>query len=301
MATRINIFAYLIFAIIVIGCESEYSIDDTDSFVPELVVNSFFAPDSTWKIYVSRTKSVFDSNTDVSVSDAEVTVTDISGNFNFDFTYSPDGYYTSSNRPIANHVYRLLVKHADFDYLHAVCQVPTVEYVSVASQTQTIGDESFINLEITSLSEESKQYYYAWELVEVVEVKGDSLIGGGLESEYVEVESSAIEFRDFNTDGLSFIDGSNLGNGSILDSLVNVFYKGNSGTSGGNEPQVDGTKIAIKLIAISNDMYNFYTSIDQLNDQPQSSNNTSTTKVYSNVSDGLGIFAGYIENYILVQ
>lgn len=277
------------------SCES--TLDSSDSLNdPHMVVYSLFAPDSLWKVYVTKTQSIFSELQEIILDEAEVNVTDLTNNQSLVFDYNPDGYFSTNQKPIEGHVYYITVSHNDYGIIKATNSVPSIEQLSVSSSVYSNNEESFVNIEITPNSEEAKALYYAWEIVELEDVELDStglIIEGGNEVK------SLVQLREFDNDGLSFVGGSDFSNtGSIKDSLQSALLK-RFFIDGESEVSPD-TKIAVKLIAISNDMYHYYNSLANLSNQAQSTN-TNKVEIHSNVIDGFGIFAGYKEKYIILN
>lgn len=271
--------------------ESSSSLDNT-----HMVVYSLFAPDSLWKVYVTETKSIFSEESNLSLEDAEVRITDLTNNFSITFDYSSEGFFYTNHKPIEGHVYYMTVNHEDFGIVKATNSVPSIQSLQVSSSVYANNSESYLNIEITPNSDEEKELYYAWEIVEIDESELDTTL---FFSEEEITISNSVQFREFDNDGLSFVGGSDFGDsGSIKDSVQSTLLK--QLLPDGQGTLDPSRKVAIKLIAISNDMYHYYNSLSNSSTQVQSSN-TNQQEIHSNIIDGYGIFAGYKEKYIVLN
>ncbi len=288
---------YLISLVVLLCSTSCESVLDTTTEVenPQLVFHSLYAPDSLWKVHLSHTTSLFDAEKDVIVDDATLSIWDLTSNHQIEFTYSPEEqYYVTNQKPVSGHVYYASVNHPDYGQIQATSTVPSIDQLEVKQDIQSNGIDAYLNLEIIPKSQAEKGLYYAWEVVEI----DDKSVGNILTEEDDNEINSVVEFRDFNNEGLFFVGGRDSDSGTIKDSLnSNLIREYLNQPDGGAS---NNKKIAVKLIAISDDMYKFYNTLNLINTQNQTSQ-TTLVELHNNISGGHGIFAAYKEKYIILD
>ncbi len=274
----------------VVSCESVIDIDDSD-FQSQLVINSYFAPDSVWQVQLTRTKSVFDSNTDLGIRDAKVLIQDLTSNIEFNLQHTQDGIYHTSSKPQEGHVYHILVDDEELGVSQAIGKVPSTDHIEVIGSFVENQNSQYLNIEVQSSQTNNADTYYAWQLVNIADTNlGDD---GGLISN-PDSEIASVDYRDLNNDDLVFVDGNSLNNGTVRDSIP-----GDLVSELTNQSQLDdfGSNAAIKLVAISKELYHYLESNEQ-QAQLEATHTHHTPQHYSNVINGVGIFAGYKEVYI---
>lgn len=273
------------------GCETVIDYHDED-FVPELVIHSVFAPDSIWEIHVSKTKPRFSDNFETEINNANVVVEDVTKHNTIEFQYKGNNVYTSPSKPIGGHVYHLLVEHEDLGRSAAIGKVPKVNHIYVTADIHEHNSEQSIEISIASNSHdnEATDSYYAWQLVEFEEDDDD----GGIildPSEGQFTSPALVTTRNLNPGGLIFIPGN-----EFQDNAVSETIESDELNEVLNDPINLEGKAAIKLTAISKNLYDYYDST--LNNPTFSSSNNTKPQVYSNIIDGYGFFGGYHETII---
>ena len=275
----------------VISCESVIEIDDSN-FEPQLVINSYFAPDSVWEVKLTHTKSVFDGSTDLSVENANIIIQDLTSNLEFDLDHSGGGLYETSYKPQDGHVYHIIVDDEELGVSQAIGKVPSVDHIEVIGSIIEDQNSQYLDIEVLSSQSNNSDTYYAWQLVNIEDT--NLVDGGGIFSNTNEQISSAVNTREFTTDNLVFVEGSTLDDGSVRDSIPGEVVT--ELTSQGQEGEF-GCNAAIKLIAVSKELYNYLESNDQQT-ALEGSNTHHRPQHYTNIKNGVGIFAGYKEVYI---
>ncbi len=114
------------------GCETVIDVDPPD-YTPELVVNSFFSPDSVWSIHVSRSAPILDAelnqeqswveNAVVEVLEAEQRVATL--------TYRGRGVYRAADeKPVGGKTYTVKVQAPGFTPVEATDTLPVASEFS---------------------------------------------------------------------------------------------------------------------------------------------------------------------------
>ncbi len=100
-----------------------------------------------------------------------------------------------------------------------------------------------------------------------------------------------VSIRDFYKD---IFDRSD----SQLDYILD--FKGNAELGHFNVFETE--KFYLRIVSLSREMYEFYISLEKYIDEDgQISSLSYLPKVFSNVNNGLGVFAGYSQRYIEVK
>jgi hypothetical protein len=278
------------------SCQTVVDYDD-DDFIPQLVVHSFFAPDSTWEVHISQTKSIFDSNTDLGIYDARVSVVDVTTQQNIDFYHTEDGIYKTTHNPLPSHVYHLLVQDQRLGIAQAIGSVPRVDHISISASldNNNNGDE-YLNISLTSDSDQSESgTYFAWQLIEF---KGGKPNPKDMVPGVVQLPEETTPFglatTTRNLENLNFLPSEDFDT-SVTDSIPSDIVQE---VIEDLELENLSNNAAIKLVAISKDLYDYYETLDETQASHQSSSIQSNQYYDSNVINGTGIFGGYKETII---
>ena len=277
------------------SCQTVVDYDD-DDFVPQLVVHSFFAPDSTWEVHISQTKSIFDSNNDLSIDDAKVSVVDVTTQQNINFYNTEDGVYKTTHNPISSHVYHLVVEDQNLGIAQAIGSIPKVDHISVSAYLNNSNGEDYLNISLKSDSGQTESdTYFAWQLIEFEGGKPNP------KDQNPEIEIVPQEQTPFgslvttrNLENLNFVPSEEFDN-SITDSIPSTVVQE---VIEDLEIEDYSNNAAIKLVAISKDLYDYYQTLEVSHTGHQSSSIQSHQSYDSNIINGAGIFGGYKETII---
>src|SRR5690606_12178684 len=101
----------------------EYDFPETD---PKLVLNTFFNPDSIWKVNLTKSKGSLESGSFDFVTGANLKLFE-NGQLVSDFIYAGNGNYTSSigAKPKIGGIYEIVASHNQFETVNAFASVPT--------------------------------------------------------------------------------------------------------------------------------------------------------------------------------
>lgn len=266
------------------SCQTVIDYEDTD-FTPQLAIHSFFAPDSTWEVHVSQTKSIFDDNTDLALGNADVIIEDITSHQVFRFEHIGDGKYGCSNTPTSNHVYHLTVEEEELGRAHAIGSVPSVDHIEVLTTVEDNASGQHLNISLISKSgQHASDAFIAWQLVELDDQEasdGDNIVR---DDEHVVTIRGGLE--DLNFIPVGHLDGNTVHDSFTSETINQVV---NDGVIQNLEDD-----IALKLIAISKDLYHHY----QINTQNHHNQPSVQSTSYSNMIGGVGVFGGYSETLI---
>jgi len=288
---------YLIFLIsILVSCEKEVHIP-IEFTKSKLVVNALFNTDSLWNIEISASKYIYDTTEIPLINNAQVTVTN-SKNNSLVLTNQGNGIYTSlTEKPEIGELYTLEVSHNDYENVSASNQLPG----GIAIQNIDWGQQQFLNgelyrkINLTFQDNPEKEYYLVRVNGTFWEKKKDS-ITGKIDSilvrrpmNFFSQNASVTNLNskiDYNS--ISFTDDLFNGNKYTFDILLSNYYFTDIF---GKEDIVQ--TIYISLSRISKEYYWYETSYQAYLNASEGKFFSQPVQVYTNIENGLGIFAGF--------
>lgn len=287
-----------------IGCEKTIEIDLEDAKI-RLVVNAEINPDSIIKVNITRSRHILDNAAIPSVADADVKL------FEDDvligtMTYESYGNYTINYKPKTEKIYKITVSHSTLESVYCTTLIPPkVKFISIDTTRSynEYGSER-INFSVKFNDPASeKNYYmigmrnkYKYEMWDPELIIYDTLYVGP-DTTIVHIESGGYRPAEM-TEKLWF--GSD-------DMIVDAFvYQRNCAVF--CDELINGKQYSIKLNA---DQFNYYSDTNLIyidfysispeyykymvsfNKHQDASGDpfSEPVMVYSNIVDGIGIFA----------
>ncbi|MDG1350274.1 MAG: DUF4249 domain-containing protein [Crocinitomicaceae bacterium] len=286
----LSVTSFLLFT----NCTKEIEFDAQD-IAPRIVVNSLFTNDSLWTANISRSVGVLETTSYTSIEDADVSIFDGNGVQVTALTNQGDGLYTSPTgaTPQADELYTIEVNAPGYTSVSATNRIPTavqINSIDTVSSTNSDGEnilETTINFQDPSANE---NYY----MVEVL-VKGTWID---------EFEGDTIEFReplqiscnDINVETINRFNSGGFENTYLYLMLKDENFDGEDYAltfSVINYAELKDLELfgEIRLVNTSAAYFNYLKSFNMY--QSASGNPFATpVQVYSNVENGMGIFAG---------
>lgn len=284
---------FILLISVLVSCEKEVHIP-IEYTQPKLVVNGLFNTDSLWDIEVSASKYIYDAAAIPLINDAQVTITNSAGN-SILLTNQGNGIYASlTERPEPGEVYSIEVSHSDYDNVSSSNQLPgeiNIAHIDWDQQAIVAGD-FYRRIDISFQDSPDKDFYMVrvkgifWEYIyneETWEIEDSTLIVYPIEffSQNAALDNSSFKITPTS---ISFTD--EIFNGSLFtfDILIDDFY-------------FSGEKMKIQSIYISmskiSQEYYWYETSYQAYLSAQYNLFAQPVQVYTNIENGLGIFAGY--------
>ncbi|MDG2505432.1 MAG: DUF4249 domain-containing protein, partial [Crocinitomicaceae bacterium] len=286
----LSVTSFLLFT----NCTKEIEFDAQD-IAPRIVVNSLFTNDSLWTANISRSVGVLETTSYTSIEDADVSIFDGNGVQVTTLTNQGDGLYASPTgaTPQADELYTIEVNAPGYTSVSATNRIPTavqINSIDTVSSTNSDGEnilETTINFQDPSANE---NYY----MVEVL-VKGTWID---------EFEGDTIEFReplpiscnDINVETINRFNSGGFENTYLYLMLKDENFDGEDYAltfSVINYAELKDLELfgEIRLVNTSAAYFNYLKSFNMY--QSASGNPFATpVQVYSNVENGMGIFAG---------
>ena len=285
----------ILLVLIMTACEKEVKIPIKFT-TPKLVVNALFNTDSLWDVEISASRYIYDTNSIPLINDAEVTISDSEGNI-FSLTNYGDGnYHSVSEKPEIEKEYTIVVKHDDYVDVRATSQLPgelIVDNIDWHDQIY-IGGDLFRKINVTFQDSQGKDYYLVrmsgafWEeAIDIVSGLLDTVLV--VYPMYFFSKNAAVEEINSNSlqTSISFTDDIFNGSTYTIDLLLYEFYFGNIY----EESKLES--IYISISRISEEYFLYEKSYKKYTSTNENSMFAQPTQVYTNIENGLGVFAGY--------
>lgn len=298
----------LLFAVLlifsVIACETTEKIDNFPLRPSKLVVNCFFAPDSTWEFQVSKSLSVLD-NADIKfIKNATIKIFKDSELIETITEQDKDKWYrTENNLPEIGEKYSVEVSSPDFGKkLLAEDYVP--QAIPVSDVSVVITDSSFYeginysggnvegNFDIKFSDPANIENYYQLSIFyyDTVSINYDDPSEYYISKRVLSISSDAaavINDRDYN---------------NIL-LLTDVFFDGQNYQLKVNFEDWNARReklYYIELVSLNRSGYLYRRTIDDYN-QSQNDPFAEPVQVFCNIENGYGIFSGYSTDIYIVS
>lgn len=277
-------------ALSIMSCETVVDID-IPLEKPKLVVNSVFSPDSVWQVQISRSRHILNDLPFPKVEDAQVRVYDSNDDLVATLVHKGGGVYRDDTSPSSGSSYTLKVETATESNTFAISQIPVVVPItSVEVELDTSGFQfNYQEVEMTvnfSDPQTEKNYYLLKVLQEgyYIDYRTKDTVNFRSEISFTPVDPAYENDYDSRT-GMLFND--NLFNGKDYGFLVKInpfFLKPDN--------EFGATRVDVILFSVSEEYYQYFTT-KNLQDYTSGDPFAQPVQVFTNVENGLGIFAGY--------
>ncbi len=273
--------AYLIPLLALVSCEKEIPLD-AEVKDPKLVVNCGFESGEIWDVHVSQSLSVVDNGSLTNVEGATVNIMDNNGAIIETLSDDGNGYYSSTGVVgVAGTNYKISVSKSGFTNVESNDQVPTVPVLAYKDTTSStyLGEDVFeITFDINDPAGHENHY--------LMQMTGWNTDDFGTVNEYeIWFNVNAPEFD--NTSPEEYRQIAFLKDPAFDGSTYEVTLRASGWVSTDNFDS-----LAVNVSSCTQAAYNYAWSYSQY--QMASGDFFSQpVQVYSNVTNGFGIFAGY--------
>ncbi|MFT4533602.1 MAG: hypothetical protein ACI9P5_000952 [Saprospiraceae bacterium] len=317
------------------SCE-ETVVLDLD-FESQLVLSSFFDSNSPWAVEVSTSATIFEDSSEITlIEDARVIIYDEDNIELYELYHLENGVYgNGAISPLSAHRYNIKVEVGS-KVVTASSYVPEKSILKI-NQFSVVEDNKDQGIEVDFQIEDKSNLdaYFIWEIVSLELEDENPLLGGDRLSDAlisdVQNTSPVSETNDREIIGVGlFGDGtysavyntlkgrkggrSNSGqkpnfndNSLILDeSFIGSGYDDSIiafDPNGEDENPIDlgevikeDPKFELRVVSISKELFDCYNSVTNRNNGSISL--SADNPIYTNVENGLGIFAGFNESII---
>lgn len=289
------------------SCQQDYLVDNV-AFTPKLVANSLFTAGSEIEVYVHSTRNVLDSNSSINkIDDAIVTISDAGGNVLATLSNSSNGrYYSDKMNLVAGESYTLEVTKDGFTPITASSVIPApVDAAVMNSNFVSGGTSESLNVDLQLRDNDTNDNYYVYEVVD------DLRLHLYKEEPFKLVNIQNVEILLTSEDQNQERIASNrllqtrifLKDESFSNSEYNINFKAKSNPAAAGPVVLTSEEVfsdqKMRVVTASQNMFEYYKSIETHRLKGEANSSVSQPiAVYSNVSNGLGIFAGYSEDVL---
>ena len=286
------------------NCTKEIEFDEQD-IAPRIVVNSLFTNDSIWSAHISRSVGVLETTSYTTIDNASVNIFDDNANLVTTLTHQGDGLYTSPTgaTPEPNQSYTLEASASGYAPVSATNEIPPaipIYQLDTVTSTNSNGD-IILEATITFQDPPNVSNYYMLEVFVTGTWINNEWEWDTLANEWA---PDTMEFRDplqiscndINVETVNRFNFGGFENTYLYLMLKDQNFDGNNYSltfSVINYAELKEMELfgEIRLVNTSEAYFNYLKSF---NLYQRSINNPFATpvQVYSNVSNGMGIFAG---------
>ena len=291
-----KIYLVLIIALTYISCEKVIPFEG-DVTIPKLVINSIFQSDSTFKVHVSSSRSVIETDSFQNITDAVVNINDGNGNIIETLNHQENGFYVGQTFPQENQTYTLQVTHPNYVNITSMDSLPLSIVINSVDTSTIVDPINGDRLQITMNFEDpgSSQNFY---LIETYSINEYLVIKNSDTSEYeLDTAKQYMVLTDevFQNGGSPWREqglfNDLLFNGQNKALELEIPYENLSGNEAGYNWSYKTLGVRVYLHNISRSYYYFRTSLELY--QSASGNPfAQPVQVYSNIENGFGVFAG---------
>jgi len=299
-------FTYLLsFAILFIaGCSEYESIEDFPIAKPTLVANSLFRADSAIKVHVSRSLSVLDNAEILPITDARVVI--FKDGLPVDTISQADEsqYYVSGIVAELGHKYSVMVSHSGYDTISSA-QESLPASVSTGRITAIPVDSTLTELWYhTDIHDDSAFTYYSMDVGVTIQDPGNQhniyslIVMKGDSSIFSSEPFYTIRNALFTTSDMALLDNANF---ETSDSYHYIAYFDDRNFDGkdyqfklrieDNEWTTFGARYYVVVKSLTETSYKYFRSLSH--NYNETSPFDEPSRVFTNIHNGFGIFAGY--------
>lgn len=296
MLIRPRLFVLILIVMSLTACETDYLLERPE-FRPSVVVNSIFKEGQPWIVNLSFSRDILSANSGIfPITKAQVSIIEKSNGREIILRHSKDGNYSSEiYPPQPDKTYELVVKVPGYDEIRASSNAPKRSNVVNIITDQVDKTTTKVNFEI----QDNGSNYYIWNFISSDKVEPLDTSYNGNPKDLVR---SIVKFNTINgyLNSLSTDKGNDaIATGGQFASEVKNFTdeEGGSGQTGTSGSTTE-TKRYLRLMTVSKDLYSYYKTVEKfVGSANHNSSFSQTPEIYSNITNGLGIFAGYTEQY----
>ena len=287
---KYSIYISVIAGLLANSCEMVVDVE-IPTHKPTLVINSFIDPSEPFSAQISNSLGVLDRGEIKSIDSAVVKIYE--GDILIDqLQLSQNGNYISANKfPLPGKSYKITASASPYDDVYATAEVPSEVNISdiVFKDSVASGNSYNITSSVTfTIHDPSIKNYYEVSLYYLIY---DSLtLESQLSPIYVYSNDPAIESNDAGSNNILFTDEHFNGKNYNLEILFSpVFHP---------EGKVSDYDLVLNFANASEGAFLYKTTLSK--NQASFNPFAEPAPVYTNIKNGLGIFAGKNSSYITV-
>lgn len=283
-----NCLFLIVFIWSLVACQTTIEID-TSLEKPKLVVNSLFAPDSTWELSLTRSRSIFDNSGNYNFQPVGegvfVMICDENNSSVDTLTFTPDRnyHYIGKTIPVIGRTYRLQIDVNNEVGLEASSRIPaSVPIISTKLDSSLYESEEVVKASIVFHDPQNEVNYY--------QIKILKKINNSLGDEAIPFSPLDPALQNNYSNG-SLLLSDNYFNGKDYEIRLKVNRSGY---------RQSASPVRIVLETVSEEHFKYFNTKNVQN-KANGDPFAQPSQIFSNINNGLGIFAGYSSTFVLLK
>ena len=293
---------YIIFSILILlnSCEKVIPFD-LKTKEPKIVINSLFESDKTWNVHLSSSLSSIDTSNLSNIENASITIYDEKNQVIETLHYDSLGFYNGTTSPEAGQQYIIEVSAINHKTATAEDRIPTETTISEIDTSSFIeNNNERLSIQLSFNQALSNENYYKIgvrigrdKYVDNLNQNGINEVDTNYKEKWLTLKpESNFLMETISSKELIFNDNSfNSSEATVTFSIKNLIKKSSL------DDNYNLEFMTVYLYEISSNQYNFYNSMKIYEDN-SSNIFAQPVQVFSNVTNGHGIFVGSTANKI---
>ncbi|MBK8669343.1 MAG: DUF4249 domain-containing protein [Saprospiraceae bacterium] len=288
-----RVFFAIMTLVLLASCEEDFLLTRPD-FKPSVVVNCIFKDGKPWMVNLSYSRDILTTGSEINpITNAEVSVIEKSNGREIILKHINGGQYVSEiYPPQPDRTYELVVSVPGYDIVKAFSNAP--KKANVVNIISDVVDKNItkVNFEI----KDNISNYYIWNFISS---NTKNPIDSSFNGNPKDLVSGINKYNNIS----GYLNGLSNTNDNDANSSGGVFTS-NVSTVNPNDNEIENqgttevTKRYLRLLTASKDLYNYYKTVEKFASADNHNSSFSyTPEIYSNIQNGLGIFAGYTEEF----
>lgn len=285
---------FLLTVILISSCEEDFILDRSN-YKPKIVVNSIFKPGEDWVVNLSSSRDFLVKDSEIrNIENATVTVIEKSNGRELRLNHVGNGKYVSKIfPPVADKTYELIVEADGFETVNASSKAPNKANVINVISDVVDQKTTKVNFEVKG----NTNNYLIWNFINSNPKNPiDSTFTGNPKS----LVTGIIKYNNISTYLGGLTESTN--NAITQEGSFSAEVRNEDNTEEGstpNNPNPNGnSKRYLRILTASVDLYNYYQTVEKfIAADNHNSSFSHSPQIYSNIKNGLGIFAGYTEEF----
>lgn len=287
---------FLLFAMLTISaCEEDFLLLRPD-FKPSVVVNSIFKAGKPWTVNLTYSKDILTTGSEIlEITNAEVAVIEKNNGREIILRHIGKGVYQSDiYPPLPDKTYELVVNVPGYQVVKATSNAPQKANVVSVISDYVDQNTTKVNFEI----KDNVNNYYIWNFISS---NPKNPIDSNFTGNPKELVSSIIKYKNISgyLNNLSILNENDAAaQGGTFSTNITDNKNNIDGQTEANPDETEITKRYLRLLTTSKDLYNYYKTVEKFTAADNHNSSFShSPEIYSNIKNGLGIFAGYTEEF----
>lgn len=290
-----KIINFAVLIVIILGC-SQTSEIDLSRLQPLITVNSIFNPDSTWQVSVTRSKDVLDNVTGYyyePVEQAAVSLIAADGNLIEVLHYGLHNgrfIHKSYSKPQIGKRYFLRVKINDLPLTQSSSHIPLPVPVKsiLVDSSSLIAGKSYVTIRMRFDDPHEIENFYAIKIIREGYYLNNSDTTTFTEDVSIQPLNPALQ--GYFSSGTTTVFADNMFQGATQEVWLKV--SANTGSQRGD--------YKIILLTTSKEYFEYFTT-KTLQEKNRQDPFAQPVQIFSNIENGVGIFAGYSSSVIALK